>query len=79
MTAAEPAADASSAAVPVAAAAAVPVAAVKAKNRFLLTVAPFGPHGGIVGEIPPRHLARGGICVLSEPPVSRFCSRVHPS
>jgi hypothetical protein len=41
---------------------AVPAAAAKAKNRFLLTIAPFGPHGGIVGRpdraalIPRRYL-----------------------
>jgi hypothetical protein len=70
LTAAEPVADASSAAVPVAAAAAVrvaaaaavPAAAVKAKNRFPFTIAPFGPHGGIMGRsaraalIPQRYL-----------------------
>ena len=57
MTEAEPAADASSAEVPVAAVAAVPVAAaaevpaaaVKAKTAFPLRLRPFGPHGGIVG------------------------------
>jgi hypothetical protein len=41
LTAAEPAADASSAEVPVAAVAAAPAAAVKAKNRFPLTIAPL--------------------------------------
>ena len=62
------------------AAAAVPAAAVKAKNRFPLTIAPLWSPRRDRGAIGPRrHLSRAGICVLSEPPVSRFCLRVHPS
>jgi hypothetical protein len=78
--AAEPAADASSAAVraadaaavPVADAAAVPVAAAKAKKPLSsYDCDPFGPHGGIVGRDTSATLSRGGICVLSEP-----CARI---
>ena len=49
------------------------------KTAFPLRLRPFGPHGGIVGRSAVRRLSRGGMGVLSEPPVSRFCSRVHPS
>ena len=49
------------------------------KTAFPLRLRPFGPHGPIVGRSAVRRLSRGGIGVLTEPPVSRFCSRVHPS
>jgi hypothetical protein len=41
--------------------------------------APLVPTAESWGARPVRRLSRGGIGVLSEPPVSRFCSRVHPS
>jgi hypothetical protein len=66
-------------AVAVAAAAAVAVAAVKAKTAFPLRLSPLVPTAESWGPRPVRRLSRGGIGILSEPPVSRFCSRVHPS
>ena len=60
--------------------AAAAVAAVKAKNPFpLYYCAPLVPTAESWGARPARRLSRGGICVLSEPPVGRFCLRVHPS